>query len=348
MLIKRAQGTAMSMLRIRNDFRFAIISLFGVVAVVAILPFAIYRFANGQVLAGCVDIGIMLAIVSSVIYVWRGGNLDHTALVLVVICSAGCVLIGSMVGTAGVMWMYVVVVSNFLLVERKPALLVSAVAILALVLDGHAFGSQIERFGFLASSAVVSLFAFIFALRMETQKDQLETLALCDPLTGVLNRRAMEQEMRMVIEAHRRLGTTYGLMMLDLDRFKSINDTQGHEAGDAVLVNFAALVQSGIRKLDRMYRIGGEEFVLILPGSNIQGLATICENVRARVEAGLRSQDKSITVSIGAAELKDDENSADWLARADLALYRAKRGGRNRVEIDQDSEPVATARTTYA
>ena len=241
------------------------------------------------------------------------------------------------------MWMYPVVMTNFLLVGRLPALLVSGTAILVLVLHGQAFDSLIERFDFLASASMVSLFAFIFALRTEAQKEQLETLASRDPLTGVLNRRAMEQEMQLVIEAHRRLGTTYGLMLLDLDRFKSINDTQGHEAGDVVLVNFATLVQSAIRKLDRMYRLGGEEFVLILPGSNVQGLATICENIRARVESGLRRHGESITVSIGAAELKDGEVSADWLARADLALYRAKRGGRNRVEIDQGSEPVATA-----
>lgn len=88
---------------------------------------------------------------------------------------------------------------------------------------------------------------------------------MCDPLTGALNRRALEQALRMVIEAHRRLGIAYGLVMLNLDRFKSINDTHGHEAGDIVLVNFTALVQSLIRKLDRMYRIGGEAFVLILP-----------------------------------------------------------------------------------
>ncbi|MDI1252189.1 GGDEF domain-containing protein [Thermomonas sp.] len=336
----------MSMLRLRNDFRFAIISLFGVIAVVVILPFAIYRFATGQVIAGSVDLAIVTGLMAGVTYGWRGGNIDRIAHGMVIFYTTGCVVLTTLVGTPGLMWMYPVVMTNFLLVGRMPALLVSAAAIMVLVLHGQAFDSLIERFDFFASASMVSLFAFIFALRTEAQRDQLETLASRDPLTGVLNRRAMEQELQMVIEAHRRLGTTYGLMLLDLDRFKSINDTHGHEAGDVVLVNFATLVQSGIRKLDRMYRIGGEEFVLILPGSNVRGLATICESVRARVETGLRIQGKSITVSIGAAELKYDEDSADWLARADLALYRAKRGGRNRVEIDQGSEPVATARTT--
>ncbi len=333
----------MSVLRLRNDFRFALVSLFGMVVVVGVLPFAIYRFAHGQVLEGCVDIGILLVIVGSVAHAWRGGNLDLAAMVMVVVGSAGCVLIGSLVERSGAMWIYGVVVANFLLIGRKPALLVSSGAILALALTGLGFGSLAERFEFITSAAVVSLFSFIFALRTETQKVQLEAMALCDPLTGALNRRAMEQELCMVIEAHRRLDVPYGLMMLDLDLFKSINDTQGHEAGDRTLVNFAALVQSGIRKLDRMYRIGGEEFVLILPGTNVRGLATICENVRARVEAGLNSQGQPITVSIGAAELKKDEDGATWLARADLALYRAKRGGRNRVEVDQGFEPVATA-----
>jgi diguanylate cyclase (GGDEF)-like protein len=333
----------MSLSRLRSDFRFAIMSLFGVVAVVGILPFAIYRFASGQTLAGLVDLGIMVSIVSGVVYVWRGGNLDRTALGLVLLYTGGCVFIATLLGLPGLMWMYPVVMTNFLLVGRAPALLVSSSAILALVLHGQAFDSVTERFGFLATAGVVSLFAFIFAHRTETQKDQLETLASRDPLTGAFNRRALEQELRLAIEAHQRHGTTFGLAMLDLDRFKSINDVQGHEAGDEALVRFTSLVQSGIRKLDRMYRIGGEEFVLVLPGANVQGLATLCESARARVEAGLRSQGEVVTVSIGAAQLMPHEDAAAWLARADLALYRAKRGGRNRVEVDQGSPLVAAA-----
>lgn len=333
----------MSLSRIRTDFRFAIMTLFGVIALVGILPFAVYRFANGQVLPGSVDLGIMLAIISGMIYVWRGGNLERTASVMVVLYTAGCVLVASLIGLPGLMWMYPVVMTNFLLVGRVPALLVSSLAILVLVLHGQAFDSVAERFGFLATMGVVSLFAFIFAHRTATQKEQLEALAARDPLTGAYNRRALDQDLRMAIEAHRRYGATSGLAMLDLDWFKPINDVQGHEAGDEALVRFTTQVQAGIRKLDRIYRLGGDEFVLMLPGANVKGLASLCEAVRARVEAGLRSQGQSITVSIGAAELRGDEDSAAWLARADLALYRAKRGGRNRVEVDQGSVPLAAA-----
>jgi diguanylate cyclase (GGDEF)-like protein len=331
----------MSLSRLRTDFRFAIMSLFGLVAVVGIAPFAVYRFGNGQVLAGAVDLAIMLVIVSCVVHVWRGGNLDRTALMLIVLNTAGCMFIASLLGLPGLMWMYPVVMTNFLLVGRVPALLVSSFAIVGLVLHGQAFESVAERFVFVATAGMVSLFAFIFAHRAATQKDELETLASRDPLTGAYNRRALDQELRLAIEAHRRHGAMFGLAMLDLDRFKSINDVQGHEAGDEALVRFTSLVQSGIRKLDRMYRIGGEEFVLVLPGANVHGLATLCEAARARVEAGLRSQGQVVTVSIGAAELRGDEDGAAWLARADLALYRAKRGGRNRVEVDQGSVPVA-------
>ena len=333
----------MSMSRLRTDFRFAILTLFGVIAVVGIMPFAVYRFATGQVLAGSVDLALVAGIVAGTIWGWRGGDNDLISLLMVIFYTTGCVVLTTVVGTPGLLWMYPVVMTNFLLVGRKPALLVSAVGILVLVIHDHAFETQIERFDFLASASVVSLFAFIFALRTATQKDQLETLASRDPLTGVFNRRALDQELRLAIEARRSLGATFGLMMLDLDQFKSINDAQGHEAGDDVLVQFTALVQSGIRKLDRMYRIGGEEFVLVLPGANVQRLESLCENVRARVEARLSSQGKIVTVSIGAAELSAGEDSASWLARADLALYRAKRGGRNRVEIDQGSDPTAVA-----
>ena len=324
----------MSLYRLRTDFQFAIITLFGVVAVLGIVPFAIYRFATGKLLAGGVDLVIVACIVVGVAYAWRGGSLERVGLLVVVSCTAGCVAIATLLGLPGLLWMYPLTVASFMLVKRQHAMVVVGPAIGFLVLDGRAFGSDTVRVLFLMTASVVSAFAWIFAQRTTTQRAQLEALAARDPLTGIGNRRAMEQDLLLAIEAHRRQMGRFGLALMDLDHFKRINDNHGHEAGDETLVAFAMLVQGSIRKLDRFYRIGGEEFVLLLPGVDAAGLALICEHVRADVAAALRCHNEQVTVSIGGAMLRQDDDSASWLARADEALYRAKHGGRNRVEVE--------------
>lgn len=330
----------MSLYRLRTDFQFAIITLFGVVAVLGIVPFAIYRFATGRIIAGWVDLAIVACIVAGVVYGWRGGNLERGGLVVVVTCTAGCVAIATLLGLPGLLWMYPVMVASFVLVSRQQAMIAAGLAIGFLVIDGRAFGSNLERVTFLITASVVGLFAWIFAHRTARQRAQLESLAARDPLTGIGNRRAMEQELQLAIEAHNRRLGVFGLALLDLDHFKRINDNYGHETGDETLVAFTVLVQGSIRKLDRFYRMGGEEFVLLLPGVDATGLAIICEHVRADVEAGLHCRDEPVTVSIGAVMLRQGDDSASWLARADDALYRAKDGGRNRVEVDVEGNGV--------
>lgn len=331
----------MSLYRLRTDFQFAIITLFGVVGVLGILPFAIYRFSSGQPLAGAIDAALVLCVAMTVVYIWRGGDLERAGLVVVVTTTAGCVLIATLLGLAGVLWMYPVLLANFLVVSRGRALAASLAAIGFLVLHGQAFDTVHQRMIFLVTASVVSLFSWIFAHRAASQRAQLEALATCDPLTGANNRRAMEHDLLLAIEAHRRHRVPFGLLLLDLDHFKRINDNHGHEAGDEALVAFTGILQRAMRKLDRLYRIGGEEFVVLLRGAAERDLAAISETLRATVAVELRSRGEPVTVSIGAAALRPGEAPATWLGRADQAAYQAKLGGRNRVVVDGSAHAPA-------
>jgi diguanylate cyclase len=321
--------------RLRNDFRFAVVTLFAAVAVLGILPFAGYRFATGNVVAGSVDLGIVLCLAGSVVYALRGGDLARVGLLMVVGCTAGCVAIAMLTGLPGLLWSYPVLVANYLLVTRRRALLVSIVAVGCVALLDHGlWASPLLEVTYIATASVVSAFTYIFAHRTERQHERLERLATHDALTGASNRRAMDDELAMAVEAHRRHGTDFALLMLDLDKFKRINDLFGHEGGDTVLVEFTQLLQRHFRKLDRIYRLGGEEFVVLLSAAESASLDTVCESLRARVAAQLHHGQEIVTVSIGAAALRRDETPARWLARADSAMYRAKAKGRDRIEID--------------
>jgi diguanylate cyclase len=184
----------------------------------------------------------------------------------------------------------------------------------------------------------VGLFAFIFAYQTARQRSQLEALASHDPLTGAGNRRLLERELDAEVQQFNRSPRPVALVVLDLDHFKQVNDRFGHEAGDRVLADFARILRERLRKLDRIYRFGGEEFVLLLPVTPPSGLPTVLEKLQQAVREQLKGPGGPVTVSMGAASLHADETWSEWLARADAAMYRAKKAGRDRHEIDRDPE----------
>lgn len=183
------------------------------------------------------------------------------------------------------------------------------------------------------------------------RKAAIEALLERDDLTGVGNRRFLTHMLEQEKSRAQRSGTTFCVAMLDLDFFKSVNDTHGHAAGDQVLRTFAQVAQQGLRKIDYFGRYGGEEFMLIMSDTRVGGAQSTAERLRANVEV-TRYNDvdpKLIqTVSIGIAEYQPGESIEHVQLRADKAMYKAKSRGRNRVEIDTEQvlDPAAIERST--
>ena len=184
----------------------------------------------------------------------------------------------------------------------------------------------------LARQAVVQVAAATGAALHHAQRlAEAERLARQDPLTGLLNRRALEAELGIEVHRARRLGYTLGVLMLDVDDFKSINDRFGHAVGDAALQRLAALLTERLRQSDRVARVGGEEFVVVLPGADPQATLAVARKLR---QATAELPAPRITLSLGGASLPASQaNASLLLERADLALYAAKRAGRNQVRL---------------
>jgi diguanylate cyclase (GGDEF)-like protein len=329
--------------RLRNDFRLSIITLLGVCAVFGIVPFAVYRFVTGDSLVGVIDTAVVLFIVAMSIYAWRTGDTVRPGLLLVLVNTLGAGFASGLLGERGLFWFYPVFLSNFLLVGPRVALAANLLGVAIVIVQGSAFTSVGQMISFGVTGAVASAFAFIFSYRSEVQRQQLETLATIDPLTGAGNRRMLEQELQIAEDSATRDGSRYGLVMLDLDHFKQINDRDGHDAGDQVLVALSDLIRSSTRRVDRLFRYGGEEFVLLLPGVDSAGLRIAAENLRRRIESQLSSSSGPVTASMGVALLAAGEPWESWLQRADAALYRAKQAGRNRVLAAATQTPAQPA-----
>ena len=169
-----------------------------------------------------------------------------------------------------------------------------------------------------------------------------QELAVRDELTGAFNRRHMMGRLNDDVERARRYKTPLSICLLDIDFFKRINDTLGHPAGDAVLRAVASFFPSLLRSTDVFARFGGEEFLLLLPETDLRGARGLAERVRmgaSRLATEGLPADFRITVSAGVAQFRADESVEALLKRADVALYRAKESGRNRVEVDEVGAP---------
>jgi two-component system, cell cycle response regulator len=180
---------------------------------------------------------------------------------------------------------------------------------------------------------------YVTHLRDEHRISTLRLASLTDPLTGLRNRRALDSELPT---------GDYALLSLDLDHFKLVNDEFGHASGDRVLAATAVALQSSIRNYDAAYRLGGEEFLVTLPGQSAADAMLVAERIRSTVASrdfsGLAPGGR-VTVSIGISEARAGEADVfdDVLARADSALYTAKRRGRDRIEVDGQPAPSERA-----
>lgn len=163
------------------------------------------------------------------------------------------------------------------------------------------------------------------------REQKLLEIARRDPLTGLYNRRAGEQALELHVEAVQAPGGGFCLIIGDIDHFKSINDRYGHPAGDRVLVNVADILRNRIRVRDIAVRWGGEEFLVLVPDSSLDRAYELAERIRGGVAGLALGEIGPVTMSLGVAELGAGETAAGLILRADKALYRAKRGGRNRV-----------------
>lgn len=174
--------------------------------------------------------------------------------------------------------------------------------------------------------------------QLRASLEKIKDMAIHDDLTGFFNRRHLMELIDSENNRSERTGCNFSLAIMDLDKFKNINDSFGHQTGDNVLVVFSSIVRSVLRKTDFCGRYGGEEFLILLTQTDLEEAKIFAERVRTCVETSsfpeLRNQSK-VTVSVGIAQHKAKESIEKTISRADAALYRAKKNGRNRVEISE-------------
>ncbi len=318
----------------KNRFQRGLVYLFAILASVGIAPFVVIRYLNGQVLNAAIDLAIVSIALGSASYTyWRGRATQLVSNVTAALYSAGAVAVAHLNEPIFVFWLFPALLANFFLLKPNIALLANVLAILAIVPIAARLESTTHMFAMISSLLICGSMAYSFALLTARQQEILQSVAIQDALTQLGNRRAMNEEMRLSIHDHARNQIPATLILLDLDFFKMVNDKFGHSVGDGVLIQLAGLLSRRVRKTDRVFRFGGEEFVVLARNTNLEDAVVIAEQLRAQIELELRDPEGALTASFGLAQLATDEKLEDWFNRADKAIYQAKQLGRNCVVV---------------
>ena len=319
--------------RLKDDFQLSMITLMGLMACCGIGPYVIYRALEGSWLVAFVDMVMVISSMSCVTYAWLTGKTHIASIIVTLIVSIGAVMVALEIGINGLFWIYALVLVNFLMTGPWLSLVIMSSVLVSVctigMWRGDVFASHYQMTSFIVTCMLCCLFSFMFALRTRYQHAMLKHMTTLDPLTGASNRRALAQELEVALARFARTGEMYGLLAIDLDHFKSVNDTYGHAAGDKVLVDFVRILKSRLRSSDRIFRLGGEEFLVLLADVDEASLKATAKQIHTYLGEHLKGPGGAITVSIGGALIEPNETADQWLNRADKLLYQAKHSGRN-------------------
>ncbi len=244
-------------------------------------------------------------------------------------------------------WFFILILVAYTILGLSAGLLATILSFITLIVANQFLLAPFSSntmvtmlFVLCASSAFLYSYTRRFAIYRQNLKEvnnKLRDLARHDPLTGTFNARAFYEKAELISQLSLRSKTTFSMLFMDIDHFKLINDRYGHEVGDIVLQEFVGCLVANIRETDLLGRIGGEEFLLLLPGTKLDGAKQLAEKLRQKVEnliPIIGEKKVPFTTSIGIAVSQDGQDTITFLKQeADQAMYQSKAQGRNRVTI---------------
>ena len=307
-------------------------------------PLAVTFILRGQLATGILAAGAATLLGLAVA---KSSTHAHTLLDLPVllglIAAANCCAV-YWYGTPGIYWAYPLIFGFHIVLHRRTALLLNSVFLLALAPHVINFLSWTSSVPVLGSLVLTSVFAWLLASLVDRQRMSLEELVITDALTGAYNRHYFNVRNGKLAEQLNRHDRPASMIMFDIDHFKSINDTYGHQVGDRVLRILVDTVKARIRVVDEIFRVGGEEFAILLPDTLLDQASALAQVITDMVSDVRMIEGGKVSISCGVAELDRDEDTRSWLQRCDIALYEAKRNGRGRVCVAEPYDADKTER----
>ena len=305
--------------------------LMSIVGVAILLPLVVHSYIEDRDALGTA-IGIVMVLLSVdavALHRRKRPPFPYAFLLLPMAAAIGIAL--KTQGIVGAFWASPTVLFFYFVLRRTPANACSLSLLAAgTVMTYWWISTEVAARFFLSLSLTIVIVTIILNIVGDLHRRLLEQ-AITDPLTGAFNRRHMQVRLEEAIERGRRANVQASLLLIDIDHFKAINDRFGHEAGDHVLQEMVTLLRERSRKSDLVFRMGGEEFLLLLFDTGPEAAGNVAEALREGIARAHFPIGTPVTVSVGVSGLEISDSVDSWVKRADMALYAAKEAGRNRV-----------------
>lgn len=301
-----------------------------IAAILLVSPFTIYNLFQGYFLLGVFSASI-LVVVSYTAWRTLKGHLSYK-LSFVIVMPALLLFFWLSIKEQqiiGVLWSFPALIMFYFILPERLARFANFALLCVVIPQSFVIFETEIALRIMATLISVSIFCTIFVRRLNAQQLELESLASMDPLTRLSNRMNFDKTLDQAIELSHENGQPLSILSLDLDNFKKINDQFGHSAGDEVLESFGGLLVDMTRSSDELFRLGGEEFLILLKNAGSETAVRVADKVHAALADNQPKNGSIVTVSIGIGTLQQGENRHDLLQRGDENLYRAKSSGRN-------------------
>lgn len=307
----------------------------------AIGGFGIHRLISAEYGMAGFDFFIALSFLSLGYYTHKTGKDGLARFLSAAIATVGPLIFLKAFDSSGIYWVYSSTIILYYLVPYRWAMGFNAAMLLSLsFILWDTIESASQFYSFVVTIGLINGFSLMFALNEERSRMKLKQLSIKDDLTNVGNRRAFSEKMLEIINKNKRYGLNACLVCIDIDKFKDINDSLGHGAGDSAIKQLSAFITNMLRESDEVFRIGGDEFVIIAEGADQSAATQLTEKIRQAVEKEEFIPGRTLTISLGVSVLKDADTPESWLSRADAQLYKAKSAGRNQVHFDGEAIPA--------
>jgi len=326
-----------------TDFRPQVTRWIAIGSCVLVSPFAALHFLEQRLLMGGVTLCVIGVLVFNAWYLRLEPSRQSLAprLAIAALGIAVDVYLLTTQGMSGLLWGYPTVLWLYSTLPERAArmanliLLAISLPLIAMITSANVAPRA------MATLVGVSMFSCVLVHVISRQQERLQRQLRHDPLTGLRNRHTLGDIIRQALARNARDGVPMALLAIDLDHFKRVNDDFGHAAGDEVLRGFGALLGERLRASDVAFRLGGEEFLVLLHDTPVQRARQVADSLLAEIRGAPLLDARAVTASIGLAPLDGEHDVDAWIAHADEALYLAKRRGRDRVTVRERADAAS-------
>ncbi|MCF6319179.1 MAG: GGDEF domain-containing protein [Proteobacteria bacterium] len=299
-------------------------------AFLGVLPFTIFRFIQQDWAIAFLDTIIVLGMAGVFIYVYKTDNVKKASLVFVLIALLGNVIAFYLKGISQMNWIYPSMFAAYYVMSPKQGMAFNFVMLSLYLPKLFSLMVSVNVATVIVTIIITNIFAYVFSSGLRSKEIILKKMASEDYLTSTGNRRSLKFAMNKLYKALKNSDKTAAIILLDLDHFKQVNDTYGHIKGDEVLVRLSELLKGFFQDKDSVFRFGGEEFLVICRDVSKQKAHDMAEEFRIIVKNNIVIEKKQQTISLGVCEYSKHKSIEQWIHRVDLALYQAKKQGRDR------------------